>query len=125
MHKADKPAELEASGLLNEIQESSFQSSLLALHLFLEASEKGADPSTLSAAQEAGRLAAECGAAAAEADLLIGETTSEPGSGTPVNAGRLRHLNQRARVEANLVCEIAAGIASTRERPHASKENIS
>jgi hypothetical protein len=128
MHRPDEPAGHEASGLLNEVRESAFQSSLLALHLFLEASEKGADPSAVSAAQEAGRLATQCGAAAEEAVLLVGEPEN-PTSGPPVDAGtsgRLRRLNQRARVEANLVCEIAAGVTPTRERSHTiTKENIS
>jgi hypothetical protein len=129
MAQADEPVETAgqgASGLLDEIEEVAFQSSLLALNLFLQASDVGAGASVVSAAHEAGRLAVQCRGAAEEAALLFGAPLDRPCAGTPVDgvvSGRLRHIHRRARVTADLVCEIAAAAAPASERRPAAREN--
>jgi hypothetical protein len=128
MTHADEPVETVgqgASGLLDEIEEGAFQSSLLALNLFLQASDVGSDTSVVSAAHEAGRLAVQCGGAADEAALLFEAPLDRSCAGTQADgavSGRLRHVHRRARVTADLVCEIAAAVAPASERRPAKRE---
>ncbi len=109
-----------AAGVLKDIEESAFQSGLLSLNLFLEASLRGSDASSLPAAREAARLAERCSDAASEAAVLVDASASGSAEGNPgerLAGGRLRHMQQRARVAADLVCEIAAAVAPRRAPP--------